>query len=161
MKKLINNIDNPDSFPRTKLKWQGKEVKVECVMLKVFPVEDKPLWWSNFEVDEYRANCPSGNYALIESLKVWYRDSEPFHIANHFGIGIRKLRKGGWPNHNHFSYRGNFEEVIGGSTYHPTINFTLRLYEEHEARRRDWQRKNFPDEFNRYEGLRKLATGKF
>ncbi len=151
----LNNIDNPSSFPKTQLKWQGEPVKVESLYIKVWEYKEKPLWWFNYEVDKQRSENLGHDYAIIEALKVTY-ENQSFYISNHFGVGIRKLRKGGWPNHSHFSFDGNFKEYSTNMTLHPTISFCLKDYENHEANRRAWQKKNFPEEFERSERLRKM-----
>lgn len=137
------------------LKWQGKEVKVENAWLKVYENKEHPLWWSNFEVDICNSNLTmAANYAIIEALKITYEDSI-FYISNHLGIGIRKLRKGGWPNHQHFSFHNIQEcEVKHGRSI--TTSFCLKEYEKHESARRKWQQKNFPHEFAKSERLRKM-----
>lgn len=154
---LINNIDNPQHFPKTALKWQGKNVKVEALELKVREVKDKPLYWSNFDVEQQRSINLGHDYAIIEALKIWYSD-KPFYISNHFGIGIRKLRKGGWPGHTHFGFNGNFEEYRTNSQFFPTINFCLKDYEYQEALRREWRKKNYPEEFEKNERLARLIV---
>lgn len=141
---------------KTPLKWQGEVVKVQAVCIKVTEAKDRPLYWSNFEVDQQRSTNLGHDYAIIEALKIWYRDSEPFYISNQFGIGIRKLRKGGWPDHTHFSFPEGSEEVdiCRNGKWFPTTSFCLKEYEAHEAERRAWQKKNFPVEFERHEQLR-------
>ncbi|WP_036383983.1 hypothetical protein [Muricauda sp. MAR_2010_75] len=138
------------------LKWQGEVVKVQAVCIKVTEEKERPLYWSNFEVDQQRSINLGHDYAIIEALKIWYRDSDSFYISNHFGIGIRKLRKGGWPNHTHFSFPDNCEEVdiCRNGKWFSTTSFCLKDYQAHEAARREWQKKNFPVEFERHEQLR-------
>lgn len=156
--KHINNKDNPKCFPKTPLKWQGEEVYVECVWVRVWEYKEKPLWWFNFEVEQERSVNLGHNYAVIEALKIHCKNSEPFYISNQFGVGMRKLRKGGWPRQSHSSFGGKFEEIPPkkGWLAYPTKSFCLKDYERQERARRQWQKKNFPEEFEKSERLRKL-----
>lgn len=135
---------------KRKLKWQGEEVAAEHVTLKIYENKDKPLWWSNYEV--CLASRDASIYALVPALKITYNE-RVFYISNHFGIGLRKLRKGGWPNHQHFGF-DEIEEYK--SCLERFDSYCERDFIDHERSRRIWQMTNFPKEFEASERLRKL-----
>lgn len=135
---------------KRKLKWQGEEAKVEHRTLKVSENKEKPLWWSNYEVYLYQ---DTRDYCYLEALKITTKDGYTFYISNHHGIGIRKLRKGGWPEQAHFSF--HCAEEVDANIYE-TTSYCGKDYEEHERDRRKWQLENYPKEFEQSERLRKL-----
>jgi hypothetical protein len=129
-----------------KYQWQGEPVSVIFGYCVVAANQEKPLWWYNYEcaLDRDTKSC-------ICVIKVILKTGETFLLANHFGIGVHKLLNGGWPNYQHFSIDGNF------STSSPDpwqLKFDLEGFEDHESKRRIWQKENFPDEFERMERLR-------
>ena len=128
--------------------WQGEIVKIEHVTLKVYENIISPLWWSNYEI---AINTAPNNYALLPAIKVIGHNT--FYISNHFGIGIRKLRKGGWPNHQHFSFENPQEHKKCLESFE---SYCEKDFIEHEAKRISWQKENYPIEFERSERLRKL-----
>lgn len=144
----------------SKYQWQGEPVKILLGHCKVKTNKDKPLWWYNFEC-EIQEN-ENGYYvekrtdfkglAFIEAVKVIHSNGE-FIIANHYGIGVHKLINGGWPNYQHFSLDGEFEELNWKETIH-LLKFDEEAFSKHEAERRKWQKENFPIEFEKMEQLR-------
>jgi len=131
-----------------KLLWQGEEIKKWFGYCKVYTNKDKPLYWYNFECEISTIH----GMELIPAIKIEY-DGVLFCIANHFGIGYHKLINGGWPNYRHFSLPvESFEE-----SHKPAFNFhsfDLDAYSQHEAMREQWQKKNFPDEYEKFEKMR-------
>jgi len=129
-------------------KWQGQPVEVEHGLCLVTVNEEKPLYWYNYE-----ASMEIGG-KLIEAIKVKVKDSHSFCIANHFGIGVHKLLNGGWPNYQHFSLDIKlFDGCIPESM--AIKKFNLEGFEEYETNRRAWQKKEYPEDFEKSERLRK------
>ncbi|MCG9971021.1 hypothetical protein [Christiangramia crocea] len=137
-----------------KYEWQGVPVKIDHVNIYVKESKKSPLYWYNYEVATQQDIA--GDYAIVPALRVKHPESV-FYIANHFGIGIHKLINGGWPNYNHFSFHKDdiknvFEE--SGDYVWNRKNFDLIGYQEYEAERRKWQKKNFPKEVEEMDALR-------
>lgn len=137
---------------RNNYQWQGENVKVTFGYCQVKENLEKPLYWYNYECNwDFYYNKPKrGMYksALIPAVKVKYEDQE-FVISNHFGIGYRKLIKGGWPNHNHFSLP--IDGFVSNLSKDEYINYCIRKfdlesYEQHESNRNKWKLKNYPKE---------------
>lgn len=153
---------------RIKYQWQGKPVRKVFGYCKVEEEEDKPLWWWNYECcwDDYEGKpkySAHKKFAIIPAIKVTYED-QVFCIANHFGIGASKLKKGGWPNHAHFSLPVDaFEDKLSQSE---SIMYNIREFDElgysrHEANRDKWQKSNFPEEYEKMESfIRKMGINK-
>lgn len=136
--------------------WQGEPVSVKFGYTMVKENKEKPLWWYNFECnvkqnihDEYIPSYGTTGMALIPSIQVSQGNSV-FIIANHFGIGVSKLIKGGWPNHSHFSVNGEFTEDNDFAIY----EFDELSYSKHESERNKWQKENYHDEYKKLEDMR-------
>ena len=143
--------------------WHGEPVKTDFGYATVNENKEKPLFWYNFEclwnLNEGKPNYGLNKSAMIPAIKVTSKDGQSFLIANHFGIGASKLKKGGWPNHNHFSLPDNakFEgcEDLGSLRIIYSIReFDEENYSEHEKLRRIWQRENFPEEMKKMDSLK-------
>jgi hypothetical protein len=136
---------------KTDYKWQGEKVKVKFGYCRVEENHGKPLWWYNYE-------CYPDGDAIIPAVVVTDKMGYRFMIANHFGIGINKLLKGGWPDQTHFSFDGIF--IVDGSFIehnHPMFKeFDLDGFEEHEKKRREWQKLHYPEEYEQSEKLKQL-----
>lgn len=145
-----------------KYKWQGEPVKVEFGYCEVTENKEKPLFWYNFEcnwdthTDNQIRSANPVKSAIVPAIKVTYQDRE-FCIANHFAIGAHKLKNGGWPNYTHFSLP---KETFSKAVYKTEglvfclRRFDLEGYEKHEAKRRKWQKANFPQEFEKIATLK-------
>jgi hypothetical protein len=60
---------------KRKLYWQGEEVRATHCYVEVYPNEEKPLMWYNYEC----ATSGSVNaYTLIEALRVSFRTAGSF-----------------------------------------------------------------------------------
>lgn len=141
----------------SKYQWQGQPVKVDHVNIYISKSKE-PLYWYNYEV-EIQQDIAS-DHAIIPAIRVKHPQST-FYIANHFGIGIHKLKNGGWPNYNHFSFRKqDIKQVFeqSGDYVYNRKSFDLVGYEEYESKRKRWQKENFPEEFERIESLRMSIT---
>ena len=101
-------------------------------------------------------NNHANQQALIEALQITTLSGEIFVIANHFGIGINKLIKGGWPNQTHFSLPNETFKECSWKEF-PPRKFDYDQYSQHESQRRVWQKANYPNEFEKLERLRKVA----
>lgn len=145
--------------------WQGEPVSVRFGYVQQEENTEKPMYWYNFECynraqlddtfkPDHFVHANGKHFALIPAIEVTYND-RTFLLANHYGIGVNKLLKGGWPNSTHFSLDGKFKESC--APYFMYTKFDLEEYERHESARRDWQRKAYPEEFERMEALRKTA----
>ena len=140
-----------------KYQWHGKEVGVRFGHYVTKPNTDKPLFWYNFECDVMPTNAHDGSVHL-DAIEVTYTEDggivQVFCIANHFGIGVHKLRNGGWPSHRHFSFSGGrFVEFDNGLA---PKRFDEKGFAAYEAWRDAWMRKADPSEYERMESLRKL-----
>lgn len=136
--------------------WQGEPVKVVFGYCEVITNNEKPLYWYNYECD---LNHYFKGKALIPAIKIITNDDYSFVIANHFGIGISKLKKGGWSNHTHFS----LETETFKEDSHRAFNlrkFDHELYSEYERNREIWQKGNFTEEYERIKSLRNLIIKK-
>lgn len=149
--------------------WQGEPVKVRFGVVIQYENAEKPMYWYNFECNtreeingEIKINhmvSNSGKHlALIPAVEVEMADGDKILLANHYGIAVHKLANGGWPNYGHFSLDGEFKE--DNASYYAFKKFDLEGYEQHESNRRNWQKKNFPKEFERLELLR-LSGAKY
>lgn len=137
-----------------KFKWQGETVKVEFGQCRVVENKENPLYWYNYNV----ANSNSGAYALISAIKITTKCGQEFCILNENGYGLHKLRNGGWPNYGHASLPLGTFETIEPLPWKMKLTlenekFNLEGYEELESKRRNWQKKNFPKEFEESEKL--------
>lgn len=145
-----------------KYQWQGEPVKVKFGYVLQEEAVEKPMYRYNFEcytkeeidgifkVDHF-VQSNGKHFSLIPAIEVESNTGYKFKLANHYGIGITKLLKGGWPNHAHFSLDGSFKE--SNAHYFAFKKFDLEGYENHESERRSWQKKNYPVEFERMEQL--------
>lgn len=142
--------------------WHGKPVKVRFGYVEQRENTEKPLYWYNFEcqnekqldgtfIPDRMASGDGRKFALIPAIEVT-QDGQTWLIANHYGIGVNKLLKGGWPNSTHFSLAGDFKE--DAAPYFKITEFDLEGYEHHESYRRKWQKENYPAEFEQMERLR-------
>lgn len=145
-----------------KYKWQGEPVKVLFGYVKQLANTDKPLYWYNFEcinkenaygefIPDHMVTMKGENLALIPAVKVIH-SAGSFLLANHFGIGVNKLLKGGWPNMPHYSLDGEFKE--SSERHFKFVSFDEDGYCDHEAKRRSWQKKNYPIEFQKMEDFK-------
>lgn len=131
--------------------WHGEPVKVQFGYCKIFENKEKPLWWYNYECQQ---NAPH-TFALIEAIKITTKSGEQFVNANHYGIGIYKLLKGGWPNCTHFSLPLESFEVSKMACY-KIEKFDSIGFSKYEAERNKWQKENYPLEFEKMESLRRV-----
>lgn len=139
----------------SKYKWHGEPVKTRFGFYKIDENKAKPLYWYNFEcAHDVFYNPIISQRAYVPCIEVSTSDGQVFYIANHFGIGVHKLLAGGWPSHSHFSLSGGIFEENWNDVFY---QFDLDGYEKHEAKRRKWQQKEFPDEFAKSERLMKMA----
>ncbi len=147
----------------TVYQWQGEDVSVSFGYVYQNENLDKPSYWYNFECNNtreldgtYKPNTilhtNGKRVALLPAVQVSYKSEKPFLIANHYGIGVHKLINGGWPNYAHFSLNGEF--VTDAAPYFEIRQFDIRGYETHEAARKAWQKKTYPNEFAKSEALR-------
>ena len=155
---------------RNQYQWHGQPVKVEFGYCRVTENKEKPLWWYNYEClwDDYHQKerrSAGEKFAHVPAIKV-HGEGQPFCIANHHGIGVHKLINCGWPSHKHFSLP--VEGFASCSSLPKEENmlysirkFDLELFEKHEAGRRAWQKRNYPEDFAMMEELRKLASRSF
>lgn len=133
--------------------WHGEPVEVKFGYCNISENTEKPMYWYNYEC---RTSSVIGS-ALIPAIYITSKDGQQWVIANHFGIGIYKLLQGGWPNCTHFSLDKNtFKEAK--EKYFAIREFDHDAYSEHESARRKWQKREYPEEFEKMESLRKLAT---
>lgn len=125
--------------------WQGEPIKTDFGFVVLKEKVDKPLYWYNYEVL---------NNIIIPAIKCTAKDGYEFLIANHHGIGAHKLINGGWPSHTHFSIPNDakFEgkEELGPLRSYFYINvFDESAYSKHESNRTGWQRRRYPEEFQK------------
>ncbi len=148
---------------KMKYQWHGEPVSVRFGYVFQEENTEKPLYWYNFECcnkedvnvnyDEDHFVARNGNhFALIPAVEVTYGNEKSFLLANHCGIAVHKLTNGGWPGYAHFSLSGKFKE--DHAPYYAIKKFDLEAYETYENKRRTWQKKNYPIEFERSEQLR-------
>lgn len=126
-----------------KYKWHGKPVGVTFGICTVQKHEEKPLMWWNYEVHLGLLQIP---VVRIQT------DTAAFMISNHFGIGVYKLERGGWPDLQHFGISGMFKARTWGKT-----NFDQAGFQAREQARSAWQKENFPEEYAKVEALREAA----
>lgn len=147
---------------KSKYQWYGLPVKVKHGFVTQRENTEKPMYWYNFEcynnqmIDgRFEPNHepdPDGlKHAYIPAIEIT-QGNQTFVIANHCGIGVSKLLKGGWPNHAHFSLDGKFEEAWDWTA--KITKFDLEAFEYHESERRKWQKATYPEEFAKMERLR-------
>jgi len=134
---------------KSNYQWHGESVKTLFGYSYVKENVDKPLCWYNYECDLIH---PKG-HAVIGAIKITTKDNEEFVIANHFGIGINKLLKGGWPNATHFSLP---LESFRKDKHFIIKEFDLDGYSEYEANREKWQEINYPEEYKKLKELMSL-----
>lgn len=145
--------------------WQGEPVSVKYGYVVQCENKEKVMFWYNFECNtkqplngyrepDHMVMDNGDHFSLIPAIEVTYQD-QTFTLANHYGIGISKLLKGGWPNHAHFSLMGEFKE--SNEPWFKITSFDLEGYEKHESDRRNWQKKEYPEQFEKMEALRRGA----
>jgi len=145
---------------RQKFEWQGDPVKTTFGYVAVREVLDKPLYWFNYEVlnkMETGDHCSVGGKAYIAAIEVSTSTGYKFYIANHFGIGVNKLSKGGWPNSAHFSFDTGLIKFLPDDKVQRGLNgqFDEEGYANRESKRRIWQKETYPFEFEQMESLRR------
>lgn len=146
---------------RTRYQWQGKDVSVRFGFVKVKPNTEKPLYWYNYECETSDDQDPRDGTTRIEAIEVTYQEDggreQVFTIANHFGIGVHKLKHGGWPTHQHFSFGDHpFREL---DLQHVTPHrFDEVGFAQHEAGRERWMKATDPKEFERLASLKKIIA---
>lgn len=140
---------------RNKYCWHGEPVKTRFGFCIVKEDTERPLFWYNFE-------CLSGRgtiqHALIPAIEVTTNCHQRFVIANHYGIGVNKLIKGGWPDSMHFSLPADTFKEDNSLALFTVKKFNEEEFSKHEAERRKWQKKNFPEEFEKSEALRRMIN---
>jgi len=152
-----------ETLEKNKYQWQGQLVSVRFGYVFQHENSEKPLYWYNFECynnqqldGSFKPNHFTGDdgklFALIPAVEVKASNGYTFLLANHFGIGVNKLLKGGWPNSAHFSLDGDFTE--NHEPYFKFTDFDLEGYEKWESNRYKWQKKTYPEEFKIMESLR-------
>lgn len=149
--------------------WQGTPCTVRFGYVVQQENTEKPLYWYNFECctheqldgsfkHEHMCFANGKHFSCIPAIEVT-QGNQTFKLANHYGIGINKLIKGGWPNHNHFSLDGPFTEDDPSHWVYKELE--LDEYERHESARRDWQRKTHPEDFAKMEAFRESMRNSF
>jgi len=136
-------------------KWHGEVVQIEHINVLVTQNKEKPLFWYNFECE---LNAPYTK-AMLPAIEITTQEGNTFIIANHNGIGLNKVRKGGWPDQPHFSFdEKDIVQIIrrGEKGFYTIDSFCERDYSDLENQRRLWQKENFPEEFEKSEALRKM-----
>lgn len=136
--------------------WNGEPVKVEFSAAIVKANEEKPLYWYNYEC-LYESKVKT---ALIPAIKITLKSGEEFCIANHFGIGASKLKKGGWPNHRHFSIPVECFISNMWDTVKSPREFDEERFSEYESNREKWFKKTYPKEYSEKMFLRKMITNR-
>jgi len=132
-------------------KWQGEPVDVEFGNFHAKPDPTKPLMWFNFECETDPNRFSSDGSCAIPALRFTY-GGQVHIIANHYGIGCHKLRHGGWPSHQHFSFGdGRF---IAGKDFLHAKGLREKEFAAHEAERERWMRKADPVAYKRIQSLR-------
>jgi len=142
--------------------WQGTPCEVKFGYVVQSENKEKPLYWYNFECytseqldgtfkHDHFVKDNGDHFALIPAVQV-SQGKSTFILANHYGIAVAKLEKGGWPNHTHFSLDGEFHD--SNANYDAIKEFDLEGYEKHESNRRKWQKENHPKEFGDMERFR-------
>jgi hypothetical protein len=139
------------------LAWHGEPIDVKFGYVGISPNKDKPMWWYNYE-----CNLFGGGYATIPAIEI-KQDGHIWYIANHFNIGMNKLRRGGWPNLGHKSLDGDgftFSEIKNKEDLAMIIEdeFDEEGYAKHESEREKWQRDNFGDteDFKKSQALKRM-----
>lgn len=136
--------------------WHGESVKTRFGYCSVKEDVERPLFWYNYECLSDRGTIA---HALIPAIEVLTNCNQRFVIANHYGIGAYKLKKGGWPDCTHFSLPADtFQE-----SNEPAFiirHFNEEEFAKHEAERRRWQKKMYPEEFEKSEVLRRMIKSK-
>ena len=153
----INFMSVIPDCPGAAYKWHGEPVDVEFGFCKIFRNDEKKMWWYNFEchladVDLTKKGEVCRGEADIPAIKVTPRKGDFFVLGNHFGIGIKKLVAGGWPDHQHFS--------LPCFTFQADPEFRIEVFDQksfddHEKARREFQAKHAPAEFAKMEAMEK------
>lgn len=134
--------------------WQGEPVRVKFGTVEVAEVRDKPLYWYNYEVQGL-------GIKKLPAIQVTYKDpggaKQVFNIANHFGIGVRKLEAGGFPNMVHLSLpAGGFTEYTAQEwevEKLKALTEDLPAFREYEKKRDAWQQMRYPAEHREREKI--------
>jgi len=134
---------------KNKYFWQGEPVKITFGNCVVKSKPGFPLWWYNFECRTYGEFGSIYDTAIFPAILV--HSSTDFVISNHFGIGINKLTKGGWPNQTHFSLP---IDCFKSRPKFKILEFDEESYANHEAAREKWQKENYPAEYKKMKALR-------
>lgn len=135
-------------------RWQGEPVEPEYGWFHAKPNIRKPLSWYNYECS-LESNAHDGSTA-IEAIRFEY-NGKLMVISNHFGIGIHKLKHGGWPTHQHFSF-GEGRFMVGSPNLFHYRKLDEKAFAEHEAKRERWMKEVDPIGYERIIELRRLIT---
>lgn len=136
---------------RNRYCWHGEPVKTKFGYCHIKEDTERPLFWYNFECSMNRTI----GHALISAIEVTTNCHQRFCIANHFGIGVNKLIKGGWPDCTHFSLPADTFQQDDLQIFN-IRKFDEEEFSKYEAERRKWQKKNYPVEFEESEILRRM-----
>jgi len=118
--------------------WQGEPVKVEFGAAAFSRNEEKPLYWYNYE-------CRKSGTGVIDAVRITTKSGQTFIIANHFGIGVHKLLRGGWPNLGHSSIPDDCHFEGGKNKTGFLTEFDEEGYAAYESKREKWMEENFAD----------------
>ena len=134
-----------------KYQWQGEPVKVYFGNCVISTNKEKPLYWYNYECIQISIN---GSYNFPAILVECH--DQKFVLSNHYGIGVHKLLRGGWPNMTHFSLdEGKFR--FNEDDY-KIEEFDEKGYLEYEKARSEWQKWAYPEEYEKTQQLLKMAA---
>lgn len=148
----------------SRYKWNGKGVKIEHVQVTVKENKKKPLTWYNFEC---LTNRDTNGKHTFPAIVITTRKGNKFIISNHYATGINKCRKGGLQGQYHGGF--DFEDVtkvlqMGHAKWCPLVDrcimFNEQAYSSNESDRREWQKENYPEEFEKAEALREIILQK-
>lgn len=122
---------------KVKYAWQGEPVQIQFGQCKVVQNDELPFMWYHYDI--YLTRDPNGE-AYVPAIRVTTQHGSSFCIANHFRIGERKLKAGGWPDHCHFSLpeEGFQETSKEEAMFMHDLRWNEERYAEHEAARDEY-----------------------
>lgn len=127
--------------------WNGEPCKVRFLYILIKPTECKNLaWWKPFE----------GTIRQVAEVTLW---GDPFIIDNEDGLGYAKLTGGGmWTQGSRHYDSVNYDIVCDVKEGEIVSVFSKEKYDETEACSDAYWRQRKPDEFERLQKLKLMAS---
>ena len=124
--------------------WNYTEpVTYRIVLVKLLPVKQPVLHWQNAFAGQTR-----------QAVEINYEGQLPFYIDNGDGQGLFKVESRGGPEHGSRHIQGGAFEIVAQVDEAQWNRITAGAYLESEKTIQDWQKTNYPAEYQRVQELK-------